>query len=292
MHTPSRMSEGWILIDKPVGISSFDVVRRIRKKIGVKKVGHAGTLDPMASGLMIIAAGRVTRLLEYVLQKDKQYIFTIKWGESTDTLDAEGNVVSVSSKTPSEAEVEQALPSFFGRQDQVPPQFSAISVGGKRAYSLARAGVKVELKARPVEIFSLKLLKHGENESTFDMHCSKGCYVRSLARDFAHKLGVCGHVSSLRRTKIEKYDVNDAFSLDYFLNMSDNTSCFLSMGSMLDDIPVFEADELEAEKLCFGVPVEVCLPVGVFRVFRPCGAFIAICHCDPDGVLKPVKVFV
>jgi tRNA pseudouridine55 synthase len=225
---------GWIILDKPVGLGSTQAVAAVKRNfreagLGKVKVGHAGTLDPLASGVLPIALGEATKLCGRMLDASKAYAFTINFGEETAGLDAEGDVIATSDIRPSIADIEAILPRFVGEIEQIPPAFSAIKVGGKRAYDLARAGEDVDLKPRRVTIYSIcGFVASCENnqltqiheatkkveEITLSAHVSKGTYIRSLARDIAHALGTVGHVTMLRRTKAGPFSLDQAISLD------------------------------------------------------------------------------
>ncbi len=216
-----------LLIDKPQGITSHDVVDRVRRITGEKRVGHAGTLDPMATGLLIVGVGRQsTKLLgELTTGTTKEYIATLKLGSETDTLDAEGKVVkSCDVPALTESQVEEVLNSFLGEGMQVPPAYSAIKLSGKKAYELARDGQKVEIKERKITIHSIKLLQMKKDEIEFKVGVSAGTYIRSLGRDISAKLGTCGHLSALRRTKIGDYSIDDAKTLEELKESNINLS--------------------------------------------------------------------
>jgi tRNA pseudouridine55 synthase len=217
MSKPSLLPpiHGWLILDKPLGLTSTQALGRARRLLGGKKAGHGGTLDPLASGLLPLAFGEATKLIPYVMDGHKEYEFTITWGESRTTDDAEGSVVTTSSHRPNETDIHAALPAFVGVISQKPPAFSAIKVMGERAYDLARAGEIVDLPAREINIHSLELIDmKGSECAQFRVTSGKGMYVRSLARDLAHKLGTCGYVSALRRTKVAPFSIENAVSID------------------------------------------------------------------------------
>src|SRR5690242_4003426 len=194
---------GWVVLDKPVGMTSTHAVSVIKRLFKAKRAGHAGTLDPLASGCLPIALGEATKTVPFVMEGRKRYRFTVQWGEERDTDDAEGRVVEISAVRPEEAAIRAALPRFTGTIAQVPPRFSAIKVEGERAYDLARDGEVVELEPRPVEIGRLELVERPDAEhAVFEAECGKGTYVRALARDLGRVLGTFGHVSALRRTAV------------------------------------------------------------------------------------------
>ena len=242
---------GWIILDKPLGLGSTQAVSAVKRALREggypkRKVGHGGTLDPLASGVLPIAIGEATKLAGRMLDSDKVYAFTIRFGEETDTLDAEGKSVATSNVRPTLAEVEGVLPRFTGPIDQIPPAYSALKVDGERAYDLARAGEDVVLASRGVTIYSLFATGPGEGgdegleEIILTAHVSKGTYIRSLARDVARALGALGHVTMLRRTKAGPFDLSQAISLDKLAQAAKDRAledCLLPLRAGLDDIP-------------------------------------------------------
>ncbi len=213
------MVNGWIILDKPHGLGSTQAVGAVKRNLreaglGKVKVGHGGTLDPLATGILPIALGEATKLAGRMLDASKEYAFTIRFGEETDTLDLEGKVIAQSAVRPTRSEIEAVLPRFTGPIEQVPPAYSAIMVDGERAYDLARAGEEVVLKSRAVTIHSLTITQVGEGEVTLIAHVSKGTYIRSLARDIARALGTVGHVTMLRRLRAGPFGLAQAISLD------------------------------------------------------------------------------
>jgi tRNA pseudouridine55 synthase len=213
------MLHGWIILDKPLGLGSTQGVSAVKRALrtaghGKVKVGHGGTLDPLASGVLPIALGEATKITGRMLDADKAYDFTIRFGAETSTLDAEGAVVAESDLRPTPSDVAAILPRFTGAIDQVPPAFSALKIDGRRAYDLARAGETVELATRAVTIHALTIVGNGPNEVTLSARVSKGTYIRSLARDIAHALGTVGHVVMLRRTKAGPFGLENAITVD------------------------------------------------------------------------------
>jgi tRNA pseudouridine55 synthase len=209
-----RNVSGWIILDKPLGMTSTQAVGKVRWLFSAEKAGHAGTLDPLATGLLPIALGEATKTVPFVQGGGKRYRFELEWGSATSTDDAEGEVIATSDVRPTEAQVHAMLPRFIGTILQRPPAFSAIKVNGERAYDLARAGEVVELAERPVTIDELTLLTHIPERSTFEMACEKGTYVRSLARDLAEALGTRGYVTMLRRTAVAGFTEQDSVLLE------------------------------------------------------------------------------
>ena len=198
-----RDVHGWVVLDKPIGMTSTHAVAVLKRLFQAKRAGHAGTLDPLASGGLPIALGEATKTVPFVMDGRKRYRFTVAWGEERDTDDTEGRPVKTSELRPSAEAIRALLPQFTGLIEQTPPQYSAIKVQGERAYDLARDGETVELKPRPVEIHELTLVEHGDsNQSVFEAECGKGTYVRALARDIGRILGCFGHICALRRTVV------------------------------------------------------------------------------------------
>ena len=200
-----RAISGWLVLDKPVDFGSTEAVGKIKWLFNAQKAGHAGTLDPLASGMLPIALGDATKTVPYVMDGRKIYEFTVSWGEERTSDDLEGEVTQTSDKRPTEEEILALLPNYTGVISQVPPQFSAIKIAGERAYDLARDGETVEIPSREVEIHRLTLLKAEQNRAFFEVECGKGTYVRSLARDFGRDLGCYGHISGLRRTFVAPF---------------------------------------------------------------------------------------
>ncbi|WP_430910555.1 tRNA pseudouridine(55) synthase TruB [Methylobacterium sp. sgz302541] len=197
-----RDVSGWVILDKGVGMTSTHAVAVVKRAFNAKKAGHAGTLDPLASGILPIALGEATKTVPFVMDGRKAYRFTVTWGVETDTDDTEGRPVATSDARPTREAVEAVLPRFVGTIEQVPPRYSAIKIAGERAYDLARDGEAVELVARPVEIDRLAVVEHSDDRTVIEAECGKGTYVRALARDLGRLLGCYGHVSSLRRTRV------------------------------------------------------------------------------------------
>ena len=206
---------GWVVLDKPVGMTSTHAVAVIKRLFSAKRAGHAGTLDPLASGSLPIALGEATKTVPFVVDSRKTYLFTIRWGEERDTDDAEGRVVDTSESRPDARRSAPLLPRFTGTIEQVPPRFSAIKIAGERAYDLARDGEIVELAPRAVTIHRLELVETPDaDHAILAAECGKGTYVRSLARDLGRMLGVFGHVSALRRSRVGPFGESDMISLE------------------------------------------------------------------------------
>jgi tRNA pseudouridine55 synthase len=210
-----RDISGWLIVDKPAGLTSSAVVNKVRWALDAKKAGHAGTLDPDATGVLAIALGEATKTVPYVTDALKAYTFTVRLGQATNTDDAEGEVIAESDHRPSDDEIKEALNSFVGDIEQVPPQFSAVKVDGERAYKRARDGDEMTLDARPLFVESLLLTDRPDRDhATFEMVCGKGGYVRAIARDLGEALGCLGHVRELRRIWSGPFDAEDGLSLE------------------------------------------------------------------------------
>ncbi len=290
------MTNGWIILDKPTGISSAHAVAKVKRLIKPKKIGHAGTLDPLASGVLPLALGEATKTMPYMVDTAKAYEFSVCWGEERDTDDKEGKTTQTSNKRPTGEQIQAILGQFRGEIAQTPPDFSAIRLDGKRAYDMARKGEKVAIKPRNVQIDSLELLprKAGNgSDDRFICHCGKGTYIRSLARDMGRVLGCYGHISSLRRIKVGKFNEKHAISLAMLEEMvhKGDLGFLLRVASALDDIPAVYATDHQAEALRRGQAV--LLPLenggGTVAVYHQ-GEILAIGDAA-DGVVKPRRVF-
>ena len=205
---------GWINLDKPVGITSTQAVGELKFLFNAKKVGHAGTLDPLASGVLPIAFGEATKTVPVVQEGEKRYLFEVKWGEETDTDDTEGRVIACSDLRPSPAEIAAVLPQFLGAIQQVPPMYSAIKIAGERAYDLARDGAEFEIAAREIVVHRLDLVSAKRDSAVFEAECGKGAYVRSIARDLGRTLGCRAHVVMLRRSRVGPFHADKGSALD------------------------------------------------------------------------------
>lgn len=211
---PSGHFDGIININKEAGMTSSDVVARLRRILGQKKIGHTGTLDPMATGVLPICVGKATRLSDYIMEKDKVYVAGLTLGAETDTQDSEGEIIFRSDKIAGREEILEALPAFTGEIMQTPPMYSALKIGGKKLYEYARAGQEIRREPRRVTVYKLELLDEiGENQFILRVHCSKGTYIRTICADLGKKLGTGGYMSSLVRTRAGCYDISEAFTL-------------------------------------------------------------------------------
>lgn len=239
---------GWVNLDKPYGMTSTQAIGRLRRLLNVQKIGHAGTLDPLATGVLPIALGEATKTIPFAQDADKIYRFTVTWGEQRDTDDAEGQTVATSPHRPTAADIRGILGAFVGQIEQIPPLFSAIKINGARAYDLARAGEIPDLKSRIVHIKTLELGEVRAHEADFTALCGKGTYIRSLARDMAEMLGTRGYISALRREKVGCFSANTSISLDKLEAIdyqSAREMALLPLQTVLDDIPALalKADE-------------------------------------------------
>ncbi len=294
---------GWINLDKPAGMTSSDCVNAVRRITGAAKLGHAGTLDPSATGILPIALGEATKTMPYVTDSTKQYAFTVHWGLRTSTDDAEGELVETSDVRPDEAAIRAALPQFVGAISQVPPAFSAIKVAGERAYAKARAGEEFELAARIIDIHALELLEIlDESAARFTVTSGKGAYMRALARDLAAALGTCGHLSGLRRTAVGPFAEGAAISLEMLQELSHSAAAsphMLPVETALDGIPALALSDREAERLRNGQAVPVLRPqdreriatAGDNGIVLALDADIPVALARVDGIqIRPVRV--
>ncbi|MDO5092805.1 MAG: tRNA pseudouridine(55) synthase TruB [Propionibacteriaceae bacterium] len=284
------VNPGIVVVDKPAGVTSHHVVGRLRRLLGTRKVGHAGTLDPMATGVLILGVNRATRLLGHLALHDKRYLATVRLGEASTTDDAEGELTSIAD--PSDlgfARLEAAAAPLRGQIQQVPSAVSAIKVNGKRAYALARAGVDVELKARTVEVTRLDLLAIRHNERTLDVdidvECSSGTYVRAIARDLGRALGVGGHLTALRRTRIGNYTLAQAVEL------GEQPPTLMTMAEAARlSFPCLIVDEAQARDIGFGRRLALGLDAEPTGMIGPGGELLALYRPDGDGA-RPTAVF-
>jgi tRNA pseudouridine55 synthase len=259
-----RDVHGWVVLDKPIGMTSTQAVAIVKRLFQAKRAGHAGTLDPLASGGLPIAMGEATKTVPFVMDGRKRYRFTVCWGEERDTDDTEGKVTRSSELRPSTEAIRERLPQFTGLIEQTPPQYSAIKIQGERAYDLARDGETVELKPRPVEIFELNLIEQEDDRhSVFEAECGKGTYVRALARDIGRLLGCYGHICGLRRTLVGPFGEADMIPLEQLEALCDRAAsgegsladALLPVETALDDIPALAVTRADAARLHRGQAV-------------------------------------
>jgi tRNA pseudouridine55 synthase len=255
---------GWVVLDKPAGVTSTQAVTRVRRLFDAAKAGHAGTLDPLATGVLAVALGEATKTVPYVMEGEKLYRFTARWGEARDTDDSEGAVVATSSKRPSRAEILGQLPNFIGEILQVPPAYSAIKVEGARAYDLARDGEAVTLEARPILIYEAQLIDTpDEDHAIFEVECGKGSYVRAWVRDLAVGLGTVGHVTQLRRLKCGPFSIESAISLETLEGFGHSPAALEHLrpiATALDGIPALAVTDPDSVRLRSGNPILIRAP--------------------------------
>jgi tRNA pseudouridine55 synthase len=298
-----RNVDGWLVLDKPVGMTSTHAVSVVKRTFAAKKAGHAGTLDPLATGVLPIALGEATKTVPFVMDGRKSYRFTVRWGIETDTDDAEGVAIATSDARPDVAVIRAALLRFTGTIMQTPPKFSAVKIAGERAYDLAREGEAVSLEPRPVEIDSLDLVSVVDaDHAEFTAECGKGTYVRALARDLGRALGTCGHVSALRRTAVGPFTEQHAASLDDLRQLTQGAvdgvagaaPPLLPVAAGLANLPALAVSRADASRLARGQAVllrgrdapvmEGWIAVSVH------GQLIALAEVE-QGELRPRRIF-
>lgn len=307
-----RPVSGWLILDKPVGMGSTDAVAKVKWLFQAEKAGHAGTLDPLASGMLPIALGEATKTVPYVQDGAKIYRFTVAWGEERSTDDLEGPVTKSSEARPSEADVRALLPKYTGVIMQTPPQFSAIKIAGERAYDLARGGGTVDIPAREIEIGRLDIVEHSTDRTMFEIECGKGTYVRSLARDMGRDIGCFGHIAELRRTEV------DPFTAEDFVTIAELEAClppapaddapdvsagarFVALDELLVDtvaaldcLPQVAISDEAATKIRLGNPVVIRGRDAPVEAQEACatvrGRLVAIGAIE-QGMFKPKRVF-
>ncbi|MEI1250223.1 tRNA pseudouridine(55) synthase TruB [Rhizobium aouanii] len=300
-----RPISGWLILDKPVDFGSTEAVSKIKWLYKAEKAGHAGTLDPLASGMLPIALGDATKTVPYVMDGRKIYKFTVSWGEERATDDLEGAVTKSSDKRPSEQQIRDILPGYIGTISQVPPQFSAIKISGERAYDLAREGETVEIPSREVDIFRLTLLACPDaDRAHFEVECGKGTYVRALARDFGRELGCYGHVSGLRRTFVAPFaeeamvPLADLVALEAIEDMDERLAALdallIDTCEALSSLPHLVINDDQAHRLKMGNPILVRgrdAPVAESEAYATArGKLIAIGEIG-QGEFRPKRVF-
>ncbi len=296
-------THGWLILDKPQGLTSTDAVNRVKRLYQAQKAGHAGTLDPLATGILPIAFGEATKTVPYVVDGEKSYRFSVTWGAETDTDDVDGKVTKTSDARPERSAIEAILTDFTGDIQQTPPQYSAIKVDGERAYDLAREGQVFELAARTVTVHELRITEHTADNSvtTFDCDCGKGTYVRSLARDMGRLLGCLGHVTVLRRTRVGPFTESAAISLDNLTEIANSAAgrdglmvSLRPVETALDDIPALSVTPADAARLNRGQPILIRgagAPILTGPAYALCkGSLVAIGEIQ-QGELHPLRVF-
>lgn len=296
-HSKGEKINGWLIIDKPVGMGSTSVVNQTRHLLNAQKNGHTGTLDPFASGVLPIAFGEATKLIPFVTDGPKEYEFTLKFGSTTDTLDHTGQITASGGTIPSREQILAILPSFIGQITQIPPAYSAIKINGQRAYDLARKGEEVTISERQITIHNLQLLEIlPDSQACFLVSCSKGTYVRTLGADIAAKLGTYGHLTALRRTKCANFSLADTILLDNLKNLdySSRQQLLLPLLTSLCDITVIAISKEDADRLQKGQK----LSAKSYSIEHQTGEMIASCNGSPIAIVRveeksisPIRVF-
>lgn len=258
---------GFINVYKPSGITSNAVISRIKRRVKPNKVGHMGTLDPMAEGVLPIAIGNATRMFDYFLNKTKTYVATFEFGYETDTLDATGNIERSTDAIPTCDMVKEALSSFLGKNNQLPPKYSAKNVNGRRAYDMAREGIEFELNPKEIEIFEFEYISHENNSYVFKITCSSGTYIRSICRDLGYKLGSLATMTKLIRTACGKFNIENAVSLEDLDSIDDLTTVLLAIDEVFDYVS-FETNVDESARLKNGMTINCSLQDGLYIVFH------------------------
>jgi tRNA pseudouridine55 synthase len=284
---------GWVILDKPVGMTSTHAVSRLKRIFNAKKAGHAGTLDPLASGVLPIAFGEATKTVPFVQDGEKAYRFTVRWGAETNTDDSDGTVVSQSEHRPSVEEIVRLLPRFTGLISQRPPAFSAIKIDGERAYDLARAGETVDLAERPVTIHALDLVMATGEDAVLEARCSKGTYVRALARDLGRELGCLGHVTALRRTRVGPFSEREAVTLAALMEGTDVPLALQCVEAGLMEMQRIAVDRDAAARLRRGQPILLRGQDSPLQgpAYAACGGVVIAVGAIEKGELVPGRVF-
>ena len=284
---------GILLIDKPEGWTSNDVVQKLRGMLRERRIGHSGTLDPMATGLLVVFVGRATRAVEFAEQHDKRYIAGLRLGQTTDTQDITGNTLESSDKLPAEEELVAALENFKGEISQIPPMYSAIKVNGQRLYEIARKGGEVERKARNIKILSLDMLGKQEGDYLLDVRCSKGTYIRTLCHDLGNSLGCGGCMSSLRRVEAGRFSLENAVTLEQvqdYVNRGEAEKLLMPVDKLFDYCPECKVNEAQEKKLRCGNYIDFKMADGEYRVYSQSGEFLLLGRVK-NNVLSTVKNF-
>ncbi len=289
------MPDGILIIDKPPGMTSHDVVDEVRRLVGMRKVGHAGTLDPMATGVLVLCLGQATKVVKYLMDSDKVYEAHIRLGVTTDTHDAQGKIVSTSEVDITESEVREALSSFVGQIQQVPPLYSALKYHGTPLYKLARRGIKVELKPRSVQIYEIELLDWAPPCLTIKVVCSAGTYIRALARDLGERLGCGAHLAHLIRLASGRFTLREAVSLEELTRAFERGNwrkLLRPLDDALVDLPAMVVNEEVEKRIRQGQQVEGEGPPGLCRAYSTDGRLVAILKYDQrTGLWQPKRVF-
>ena len=298
----SYFSSGWIFVNKPKNVSSFDVIRQLKKIFSIKRIGHAGTLDPLATGILPIAFGSATKTIPYLVSSKKEYRFSISWGIRTTTHDMEGEVIDESNFVPSKEDILDAVSDFKGEFYQRPPKYSAVKINGQRAYKLARSGIDFNIKEKKVKLYELIIKDHKKNKTEFLAKVGKGFYIRSLARDLCEKLATSGVIDSLERTELGQFSLENAFSLETIEKLVHSApagmvggNLLVPLSEVLDDIPALLISDKEAKRFQQGQSFsnndllkysELGREVLLLKDNRPIGLATVV-----ENSFKPKKVF-
>ncbi len=286
------MTHGWIILDKPEGITSTKAGSVVKRLFKQKKLGHAGTLDPFASGILPLALGEATKVMPYVMSDTKEYEFEVTFGEERDTGDLEGKTTSTCTTIPTAEQIRSVLPQFTGEITQIPPKYSALKINGERAYELARRGEDVEMKSRQVMIYELEFIKIHENKAYLRVLCGTGTYVRTLGQDIARAVGSLGYLSILRRTKVGRFSLKDSVKLDILKNsdyINHVDGYVLPIRAVLDDIPAVSVCVQQATYIRQGRSIDLPDFSGTVLVLEN-GIELALCEGD-GAMLHPKRVF-
>lgn len=285
------MIDGALLLDKPLGITSNHALQEAKKLLGAKKAGHGGTLDPLASGLLIVMAGEATKFAAPMLDADKEYLATVKLGVTTSTADAEGEVLEQRPVDVSADQVDSVLARFQGSIEQLPPMHSALKRDGVPLYEHARAGRTVERARRRVEIHELEILQCAPPILELRVRCSKGTYIRALAEDIGAALGTGAHLAALRRTACGRFNIRDAVTLDEMRAMPDRRAALLPLRVLLEGLPSTELDAAAEARLRNGQSLKISgLQAGLLALYRSDGGVIGLGQAEPEGLLKPLRL--
>lgn len=257
-------NKGIIPINKPSGWTSFDVVNKIKHMVYPNKVGHLGTLDPMATGVLLVVVGKATRLFDIMQEKTKTYVATFEFGYETDTLDSTGKIIDNNEYIPTREEIEKVLPEFIGKINQIPPKYSAKSINGVRAYDLARKGVEFDIPAKMVDIQSIEILDFKDKKFILEIKCGSGTYIRSIGRDIAYKLNTLATMTDLVRTKVGSFDILDCYEIEQ-INKEDIENQLIKIDKILD-YPILKLDEIERKKLLNGLILDLELADGIYKL--------------------------
>lgn len=276
--------QGILIINKPQGYTSQDVVSKVKKILNVKKAGHTGTLDPMATGVLPVLIGEYTKLSKYLIEHDKTYVAKLKLGLKTDTGDLEGNVIEEKEFDKSileKSNVENVLKSFLGKQKQIPPMYSAIKINGKKLYEYAREGIEVEVEPRDIELYKLNLLSIENDEIEFEVSCSKGTYIRVVCEDIAKTLGTIGTMSSLNRTIVDKFNISQAITFEELESIKENIdSRLIKMENVFDHLPKLTLNKRKEDLFLNGVMLTFEYQDGVYNIYDSNNIYIG------TGIIK------